>query len=180
MYLDSRFNPEFDKKTGYRSKACLAIPLYTNDSKVSRKLLGVVQCMNKTVNKDDLLPQDYFNEEDEIELKTFARIISGTLSRQLQKFLEDQDKINIRDTEVKEIKELKIDTKESFDDIEQVDTASDSTAAIKTGNSLVRHMSLSSISLTSPTSNSTLTRRPSMNLKTPTDKNLRRKSSLFT
>ncbi|MBI3271608.1 MAG: SpoIIE family protein phosphatase [Planctomycetes bacterium] len=42
-YNDSRFNPAFDKQTGYRTRTILCAPLLTNE----RKVIGVVQVLNK-------------------------------------------------------------------------------------------------------------------------------------
>ncbi|MDP7035441.1 MAG: SpoIIE family protein phosphatase [Planctomycetota bacterium] len=42
-YDDSRFNPEIDKKTGYRTHTILCVPLVTHEDKV----VGVIQCLNK-------------------------------------------------------------------------------------------------------------------------------------
>jgi len=51
-YQDSRFNPDFDKKTGYRTKSVVCVPLeYKN------KVTGVIQIIN-SLNKES------FEEED--------------------------------------------------------------------------------------------------------------------
>ena len=42
-YADPRFNPEFDKKTGYRTGSVLCVPMVS----ISRKLIGVIQVLNK-------------------------------------------------------------------------------------------------------------------------------------
>lgn len=42
-YADPRFNPEFDKKTGYRTKTILCMPLKNKDGKI----IGVFQLINK-------------------------------------------------------------------------------------------------------------------------------------
>ncbi|KAF0242960.1 MAG: protein serine [Planctomycetota bacterium] len=42
-YNDPRFNPEFDKKTGYRTRTILCAPLLTRDNDV----IGVLQVINK-------------------------------------------------------------------------------------------------------------------------------------
>ncbi len=42
-YLDSRFNPEFDKKTGYHTRTILCMPMKNKDDKI----IGVLQLLNK-------------------------------------------------------------------------------------------------------------------------------------
>lgn len=55
-YKDSRFNPEVDTKTGYRTKTILCMPITNNN----REIIGAVQVLNKidgvfTANDEDLL-----------------------------------------------------------------------------------------------------------------------------
>lgn len=55
-YNDSRFNPEVDKKTGYRTKTILCMPIINNNSEI----IGAFQVINKidgvfTKNDEDLL-----------------------------------------------------------------------------------------------------------------------------
>ena len=42
-YADPRFNPEIDRKTGYRTRNILSVPLVTPD----REVIGVLQLLNK-------------------------------------------------------------------------------------------------------------------------------------
>lgn len=42
-YEDDRFNREVDKKTGYRTKSILSIPIFNDNNSI----LGVIQCINK-------------------------------------------------------------------------------------------------------------------------------------
>jgi sigma-B regulation protein RsbU (phosphoserine phosphatase) len=56
-YSDPRFNPEFDRRTGYRTRSILCVPL-----KVKERIIGVSQILNK----DDNAP---FTSED---LETFS------------------------------------------------------------------------------------------------------------
>jgi len=60
-YLDDRFNPDFDKKSGYRTRSVLAAPM--TDAQGHR--VGVVQVINK---KDG----NAFTNEDEEFLKTIG------------------------------------------------------------------------------------------------------------
>lgn len=50
-YLDPRFNPEFDKLTGYRTKTILCMPMRDKDDKI----IGVFQLLNK---KNGMFTQD--------------------------------------------------------------------------------------------------------------------------
>lgn len=55
-YDDSRFNPEVDKKTGYRTKTILCMPIVNNN----QEIIGAFQVINKidgvfTKNDEDLL-----------------------------------------------------------------------------------------------------------------------------
>lgn len=59
-YEDARFNKEIDKKTGYRTKTILCMPVKDTDGKI----LGVIQVLNK---KDGI-----FTSEDEELLSSFA------------------------------------------------------------------------------------------------------------
>ena len=70
-YSDPRFNPEVDKKTGYRTRNILAVPLF--DKK--RNVLGVFQVVNKLSGK--------FSEED-VELLT---LLAGYASSAIENSL---------------------------------------------------------------------------------------------
>ncbi len=43
-YADDRFNPEIDRKTGFRTRNALSVPMYNH----SGQLMGVLQTLNKT------------------------------------------------------------------------------------------------------------------------------------
>lgn len=43
-YVDPRFNPEIDRKTGFRTRSILSVPLYN----YSGQLMGVLQALNKS------------------------------------------------------------------------------------------------------------------------------------
>ena len=69
-YSDARFNPDFDRKTGYRTENVLAAPLF---SRVNGHLVGVLQLLNrKTVA---------FGESDEQLLSAFAAHAASALER---------------------------------------------------------------------------------------------------
>ena len=59
-YLDPRFNPKIDKKTGYRTKTVLCMPLKNKDDKI----VGVLQLLNKH--------KGFFTRDDE----NFIRALS--------------------------------------------------------------------------------------------------------
>lgn len=57
-YKDSRFSSEMDKKTGYKTKNVLCLPIISNEGKV----IGVAQIINKIVN--DVIVDEGFSSED--------------------------------------------------------------------------------------------------------------------
>lgn len=65
-YADSRFNQDVDKKTGYRTKAILVIPIRNNDGEI----MGCYQAINK------MTPSETFSSQD-IEHLTLAATYSG-------------------------------------------------------------------------------------------------------
>ncbi len=70
IYADARFNPDFDKETGYRTRSILCLPLIGNGD----RLIGVIQVLNK---KD----QEVFNEADESLLGGLSDHITVALER---------------------------------------------------------------------------------------------------
>ena len=66
-YADLRFNPAFDKKTGYFTRSILCVPVINKHSKV----IGVTQALNKRGGP--------FTEEDEARLKAFTAQVSIAL-----------------------------------------------------------------------------------------------------
>jgi len=63
-YADLRFNPAFDKQTGYFTRSILCVPVINKNGKV----IGVTQILNKKGGP--------FNEEDESRLKAFTAQVS--------------------------------------------------------------------------------------------------------
>ena len=63
-YADLRFNPAFDKQTGYFTRSMLCVPVLNKESKV----IGVSQVLNKRGGP--------FDEEDETRLKPFTAQVS--------------------------------------------------------------------------------------------------------
>ena len=79
-YLDDRFNQTIDKKTGYRTRSVLAIPLADYDG----KLVGVLQVLNK---RDGI-----FDENDEMTAQALSAQAGVALQRAqlLEERLEKQ------------------------------------------------------------------------------------------
>jgi serine phosphatase RsbU (regulator of sigma subunit) len=67
---DARFDPDFDKETGYHTRSILCLPLIGNGD----RLIGVIQVLNK---KD----QQVFNEADESLLGGLSAHITVALER---------------------------------------------------------------------------------------------------
>ena len=66
-YADLRFNPAFDKQTGYFTRSMLAVPVANKDGKV----IGVTQVLNKRGGP--------FDDEDETRLKAFTAQVAIAL-----------------------------------------------------------------------------------------------------
>ncbi len=66
-YADLRFNPSFDKQTGYFTRSILCVPVVNQDG----KRIGVTQVLNKKGGP--------FSEEDEARLKAFTAQVSIAL-----------------------------------------------------------------------------------------------------
>jgi serine phosphatase RsbU (regulator of sigma subunit) len=69
-YADARFDPDFDKETGYHTRSTLCLPLIGSGD----RLIGVIQVLNK---KD----QELFNEADESLLGGLSAHITVALER---------------------------------------------------------------------------------------------------
>ena len=66
-YADLRFNPSFDKQTGYFTRSILCVPVINKNGKV----IGCTQVLNKKGGK--------FTEEDESRLKAFTQQVAIAL-----------------------------------------------------------------------------------------------------
>ncbi len=66
-YADLRFNPAFDKQTGYFTRSILCVPVVNKNGKV----IGCTQVLNKKGGK--------FTEEDESRLKAFTQQVAIAL-----------------------------------------------------------------------------------------------------
>ncbi|MBI3552075.1 MAG: GAF domain-containing protein [Elusimicrobia bacterium] len=66
-YADMRFNPAFDKKTGFFTRSILCVPIVNKQGKV----IGVTQVLNREGGP--------FTDEDEVRLRAFTAQVSITL-----------------------------------------------------------------------------------------------------
>ena len=76
-YNDDRFNPAIDKKTGFKTRSILCIPIFqaTNDPDSKREIIGVLQILNKT--------DGVFDKADEELLASMASQIAISLNNSL-------------------------------------------------------------------------------------------------
>lgn len=79
---DSRFNPEIDKKTGYKTKSILCMPLRNKE----KKMLGVFQLLNKK--------NGTFTVEDEQFIETLSIQVSSALEN-ARLYKQEQKKIEM-------------------------------------------------------------------------------------
>ncbi|MES1913728.1 MAG: hypothetical protein MHM6MM_005891 [Cercozoa sp. M6MM] len=68
VYDDERFNPEYDKRSGYRTRSMLCMPLRNSQN----ECIGVMQCINKTT-------EDCFSVQDEELLDTLLAIAGSII-----------------------------------------------------------------------------------------------------
>ena len=83
VYKDKRFNPEIDKKTGYRTKSMMVIPMYDNNDEI----IGAFQVINNT------------RETEHFDIKDLERLMLATtyaaetlISAALAEEIEDTQK----------------------------------------------------------------------------------------
>ena len=82
-YADLRFNPEFDKKTGFFTRSMLCVPVVNKDGKT----IGVTQVLNKHGG--------IFTDDDEARLRAFtAQISIGLENAQLFKDVQNTKNYN--------------------------------------------------------------------------------------
>ena len=79
VYLDDRFNPDIDKKTGYKTKSMMVIPMFDNDDDI----IGAFQVINHRGEKGA------FDERDMQRLmlaSTYAAesIVSSILTQEIE------------------------------------------------------------------------------------------------
>ncbi|MCB0282184.1 MAG: GAF domain-containing protein [Calditrichae bacterium] len=73
-YKDDRFNPAIDKKTGYKTRSILCMPIFeaSNDTSKERNIIGVLQVLNKR--------NGVFEKNDEELLASMASQIAISLN----------------------------------------------------------------------------------------------------
>jgi len=96
-YQDARFNPEFDKKSGYRTKQILCMPVRDSQDKT---IVGVLQAINK---KDD----SPFDVIDEQLLQSIALQV-GVMLRYAQKQEETRRAIDQKNALIQYITSMNV------------------------------------------------------------------------
>jgi len=66
-YNDDRFLPSIDKKSGYKTKNIITVPIFNS----RREVMGIIQLLNKS--------RTDFDEKDLESLTFFANYVSGSL-----------------------------------------------------------------------------------------------------
>jgi len=69
-----QFNPDFDKKTSYKTRSILVVPLETADQSV----LGVLQLINAKDEDDQVIP---FSMQDRLYITEFARNAANAIEK---------------------------------------------------------------------------------------------------
>jgi response regulator RpfG family c-di-GMP phosphodiesterase len=69
-----QFNPDFDRKTSYKTQSILVVPLETTDQAV----LGVLQLINAKSDKDTVIP---FSMQDRLYITEFARNAANAIEK---------------------------------------------------------------------------------------------------
>ncbi len=88
-YSDPRFNPEIDKKTGYRTRSILCAPIRTRNSEI----IGVIQLLNKK--------EGDFHEDDLALLEAITSQASAAL--QNAKLFDDVQRARVEESRLLEI-----------------------------------------------------------------------------
>jgi signal transduction histidine kinase len=70
-YDDERFNPAFDKKSGYRTKSILCMPIMDPEYSDDKHIIGVIQILNKKGG--------YFTRNDEFLLEVISSQVAISL-----------------------------------------------------------------------------------------------------
>ncbi|MBN2551751.1 MAG: GAF domain-containing protein, partial [Spirochaetales bacterium] len=72
--LSYQFNPEFDKKTSYKTESILVVPLETTD----HLILGVLQLINAKSEQQEVIP---FSMQDRLYITEFARSAANAIEK---------------------------------------------------------------------------------------------------
>eukprot|EP00949_MAST-11_sp_MAST-11-sp1_P003229 g3229.t1 len=75
-HADSRFNPEVDRRTGFRTRAVLCVPVADADGRV----IGVCQAINK-VNGDSMVADGTFSKSDVSTLQGICTQVAAVVER---------------------------------------------------------------------------------------------------
>lgn len=89
-YKDSRFNQDFDKKTGYQTRSILCMPI----KNVKGEIIGAIQVLNK-------IDDDHFTESDEELLMAFSSL-AGISIENARAYEELEKERNSLEVKVKE------------------------------------------------------------------------------
>lgn len=115
-YKDDRFNPEIDKKTGYRTRSILCMPIFEASARDqdNRAIIGVLQVLNKE--------NGVFEKEDEELLASMASQIAIAINNsflysRLEKKLNELDLLFELEREVNQAADLNELLKISIDRI---------------------------------------------------------------
>lgn len=86
-YSDERFNPDFDKQSGYKTKSILCMPVHSPQGAI----IGTIQVLNK-------LDETIFTRDDESLLAAFASLagISLANAKAYEELEKERDSLEIR------------------------------------------------------------------------------------
>ena len=87
-YLDPRFNPDFDKKTGYRTKTILCMPMKNKDGKI----IGVFQLLNKAVGEFTVEDQNFI---EALSVHAAIAIENARLYEEEKSFMKMQEEMRL-------------------------------------------------------------------------------------
>jgi signal transduction histidine kinase len=73
VYNDSRFNSEIDRKSGFKTKSALTVPLFEPNSKKNAKIIGAIQVLNSQ-------EKEFFDDKDLVLLEILATQIAASFN----------------------------------------------------------------------------------------------------
>ena len=74
-YDDARFNQAFDRKTGYRTRSLLCVPV-VDESGDEKSVLGCIQCLNKETLEGRVVS---FSDADAAAAVSFAAVTAAAI-----------------------------------------------------------------------------------------------------